>query len=103
MFLDNQKWYVQGGINMDPLAINYYALLEIIATEEEYMPETIFRKHGLIEISTKELRKIEALEMKRLYEEERLSYREIGKRFNLSGSGVFRRIKKWGGIEDERI
>lgn len=81
------------------MASNYYALCEAIAAEKECIPDLILNKYGLIELSSNDIKIIEALEMKRLHLEEKLSYREIGVRFNLSDSGVFRRIKKWGDQE----
>ena len=53
---------------MDPLAKNFYALYEIITADKEYLPEHIFIKHGLIDITLDELKETETMEMKRLSE-----------------------------------
>lgn len=48
-----------------------------------------------MELTPWEIRRLEALEMQRLYYKEKMTLREIGKRFNMSDSGVYRRIKRW--------
>ena len=78
---------------MDPLAKNFYALHEIISADEEYLPEHIFIKYGLIDITLDELTEIETMEMKRLHQEEKLSLKKIGRMFSLTDSGVYRRIQ----------
>ena len=78
---------------MDPLAKNFYALCEIILADKEYLPEYIFIKYGLIDITSDELREAETIEMKRLHREEKLSLKKIGVMFSLTDSGVYRRIR----------
>ena len=78
---------------MEDLIYNYCALCEAIFSSEEILPEVILRKYGLLELTDKQLRRLEAMEMKRLHEE-KMTLNEIGKRFNMSDSGVYRRIKK---------
>ncbi len=78
---------------MDPLAKNFYALHEIILSDKEYLPEHIFIKYGLMDITPEELREVETIEMKRLHHEEKLSLEKIGKMFSLTDSGVYRRIQ----------
>lgn len=78
---------------MDPLANNYYALYEIISANKEYLPEHVFIKYGLMNITVDKLREIETMEMKRLHQEEKLSLKKIGMIFSLTDSGVYRRIQ----------
>ncbi|NLK93549.1 MAG: helix-turn-helix domain-containing protein [Bacteroidales bacterium] len=78
---------------MDPLAKNFYALYEIITADKECLPEHIFIKYGLIDITLDELKETETMEMKRLRHEEKLSLRKIGMMFSLTDSGVYRRIQ----------
>lgn len=78
---------------MDPLVKNFYALCEAILADRECLPEYIFIKYGLLDITLDELRETETIEMKRLYREERLSLRKIGSMFFLTDSGVYRRIQ----------
>lgn len=80
---------------MDDLIYNYMALLEAIFSEEEVLPDIILQKYGLMELTPREIRRLEALEMRRLHKEN-MSLNQIGKRFNMSDSGVYRRIKRWG-------
>lgn len=81
---------------MDDLNYNYMALLEAILSPEEVLPDLILYKYGLLELSSKELRELEAREMKRLYQE-KWTYRQIAKRFGMSDSGVYRRMKRFIG------
>ncbi|SDL09310.1 helix-turn-helix domain-containing protein [Natronincola ferrireducens] len=81
---------------MDDLNYNYMALLEAILSPEEVLPDLILYKYGLLELSPKELKELEAMEMKRLYKQ-KWTYREIAKRFHMSDSGVYRRMKRFGG------
>ena len=78
---------------MDPLARNFYALYEIISADREYLPEYVFIKYGLLDITLDELKEIETMEMKRLHREEKISLRRIGEMFSLTDSGVYRRIQ----------
>lgn len=78
---------------MDPLVKNFYALYEIISADKEYLPEHIFIKYGLMDITSDELKEVETMEMKRLHQEEKLSLKKIGKMFSLTDSGVYRRIQ----------
>ncbi|HZK57705.1 MAG TPA: helix-turn-helix domain-containing protein [Clostridia bacterium] len=80
---------------MDPLAKNFYALYEAIFADKECLPEHIFIKYGLMDITLDELREIETIEMKRLHEEEGMSFRKIGLTFFLTDSGVYRRIQAY--------
>lgn len=79
---------------MDDLIYNYMALLEAIFSDEEVLPDIILDKYGLMELTPIEIRRLEALEMRRLYKEN-MTLNQIGKRFNMSDSGVYRRIKRW--------
>lgn len=78
---------------MDPLARNFYALHEIITSQKQYLPEHLFIKYGLMNITSEGLREAETIEMKRLHYEEQMSLRKIGEIFNLTDSGVYRRIQ----------
>jgi len=80
---------------MDDLIYNYMALLEAIFSEKEVLPDIILQKYGLMEFTPWEVRRLEALEMRRLYYKEKITLNEIGRRFNMSDSGVYRRIKRW--------
>ncbi len=79
---------------MDSLAYNYCAFFEAIL-DENSIPDLILNKYGLINLNDKEIKKIKTLEMKRLHLEEKLSYKKIGQKFNLSDSGVYRRIQSY--------
>ena len=80
---------------MDDLIYNYMAFLEAIMSHDEELPDVILQRYGLRKLTPIEIRELEALEMKRLYDEN-MTLNEIGKRFNMSDSGVYRRIKRWG-------
>lgn len=84
---------------MDDLIYNYYALYEAIFSSEEVLPDAILRKYGLLNLTDKQLRRLEAMEMKRLHDE-KMTLNEIGKLFNMSDSGVYRRIKKVEEVEE---
>jgi len=92
----------KGVRNMDDRIYNYCALYEVIFCHEEILPDAILRKYGLIQLSDKELKRLEGLEMRRL-KKENMTLNEIGRRFNMSDSGVFRRIKKIGDLENDFI
>jgi len=79
---------------MDDLMYNYMALLEAIFSEEEVLPDIILQKYGLMDLTSKDIRRLEALEMRRLHKEN-MSLNKIGRRFNMSDSGVYRRIERW--------
>ena len=79
---------------MDDLIYNYIAFLEVVFADEEVLPEVVLQKYGLIKLTPKEIRQLEALEMNRLHKEN-MTLNEIGKRFNMSDSGVCRRMKRW--------
>lgn len=79
---------------MDDLIYNYIAFLEAILSEEEILPDIIFQRYGLMDFTPKEIRELEALEMKRLYKDN-MTLEEIAHRFEMTNSGVFRRIKRW--------
>jgi len=79
---------------MDDLIYNYIAFLETVFSQEEVLPDIILQKYGLIKLTPREIRQLEAMEMKRLYNDN-MTLTQIAKRFNLSDSGVFRRIKRW--------
>lgn len=81
-------------MHMDDLIYNYVAFFEVVFTAEEILPEVVFQKYGLISLTPKEIRQLEALEMRRL-QRENMTLNEIGKRFKMSDSGVCRRIKRW--------
>ncbi len=78
---------------MDPLAKNFYALYEAIMADGECLPEYIFIKYGLMDITPDEFKETETIEMKRLHRDEKLSFRKIGRMFSLTDSGVYRRIR----------
>ncbi|MDI9476933.1 MAG: helix-turn-helix domain-containing protein [Natronincolaceae bacterium] len=78
---------------MDPLIKNFFALYEAIMADKECLPEYIFIKYGLMDITLDELKEIETIEMKRLHREEKLSLRKIGRMFSMTDSGVYRRIQ----------
>ncbi|SET46208.1 Homeodomain-like domain-containing protein [Natronincola peptidivorans] len=80
---------------MDDLNYNYMALLEAILSPQELLPDLILNKYGLLQLTPKELRELEAMEMKRLYQQ-KWTYRQIAKRFGMSDSGVYRRMKRFG-------
>ncbi|ABR48276.1 hypothetical protein Amet_2117 [Alkaliphilus metalliredigens QYMF] len=80
---------------MDPLVNNYCALFEVILKDQEDIPDLVLLKYGLLRFSPQEMDKIIILEMKRLYVEEKMTYREIAKLFDFSNSGVYRKLKKW--------
>lgn len=61
--------------------------------DKECLPEYIFIKYGLMDITLDELKEIETIEMKRLHREEKLSLRKIGRMFSMTDSGVYRRIQ----------
>lgn len=71
------------------------ALLEAILSPQELLPDLILNKYGLLQLTPKELRELEAMEMKRLYQQ-KWTYRQIAKRFGMSDSGVYRRMKRFG-------
>ena len=79
---------------MDDLIYNYMALLEAIFSDEEVLPDIILQKYGLMDITPRRIRQLEAMEMIRLHKDN-MSLNQIGKRFNMSDSGVCRRIKRW--------
>ncbi|AOY74706.1 helix-turn-helix domain-containing protein [Clostridium formicaceticum] len=81
---------------MEDLIYNYIALLEAILSPEEMLPDLILHKYGLLELTGKQRRELEAMEMKRLHQK-KWTYREIGKRFGLTDSGVYRRVRRFGG------
>lgn len=76
---------------MDDLIYNYMAFLETILSDHEVLPDIILQRYGLMKLTPKEIRMLEAMEMKRLHKEN-MTLNEIGKRFNMSDSGVYRRI-----------
>ena len=78
---------------MDPLTKNFYALHEAIMADKEYLPEYIFIKYGLMDITPDELKEVETIEMKRLHRNEKISLKKIGRMFSLTDSGVYRRIQ----------
>lgn len=84
---------------MDDLIYNYCALYEAIFSSEGILPDAILRKYGLLNLTDKQLRRLEAMEMKRLHDE-KMTLNEIGKLFNMSDSGVYRRIKKVEEVEE---
>ncbi len=65
------------------------ALLESIFSEHEKLPDLIFQKYGLMKLTAKEVRKLEAMEMIRLYKED-MTLNDIASRFNMTDSGVYR-------------
>ncbi|ABR47068.1 hypothetical protein Amet_0843 [Alkaliphilus metalliredigens QYMF] len=81
---------------MDDLIYNYMALLEAILSTEEVLPDLILHKYGLLELSPRELRELEAMEMKRLYKE-KWTYKQIAEKFDMTDSGVYRRMKGFRG------
>jgi len=78
---------------MNDLIYNYMALLQAIFSDKEELPDLILQRYGLMKLTQKEIRILETREMQRLYEEKR-TLNKIGKRFNMSDSGVYRRIKR---------
>lgn len=78
---------------IDDLIYNYMALLESIFSEHEKLPDLILQKYGLMKLTPKEVRKLEAMEMTRLYKEG-MTLNEISKRFNMTDSGVYRRMRR---------
>ncbi|MCC5910040.1 MAG: helix-turn-helix domain-containing protein [Clostridiaceae bacterium] len=78
---------------MEDFKLNYIALLEVILSPEEVLPDLILDKYGLIELTLKEKQRVEALEMKRLHGEG-WTYEELAGKFGLSSSGVCRRVKR---------
>jgi len=79
---------------MDDLIYNYMAFLETVFSEQEVLPDIILQKYGLIKFTPVEIRRLESMEMRRLYKEN-MTLNQIGKRFNMSDSGVYRRIQRW--------
>ena len=79
---------------MDDLIYNYMAFLEAIFSHEEILPDLILQKYGLMELTPKDIRKLEAIEMRRL-QQENMTLEEIAQRFKMTNSGVCRRIKRW--------
>ncbi len=79
---------------LDDLIYNYMALLESIFSEDEKLPDLIFQKYGLMKLTVKEVRKLEAMEMIRLYKED-MTLNDIASRFNMTDSGVYRRMRRW--------
>ncbi|MCC5911415.1 MAG: helix-turn-helix domain-containing protein [Clostridiaceae bacterium] len=79
------------------LADNYYALCEAILRPDEVPVDVILHKYGLLPFTPKDMRRVKAQEMKRQYVEENLTYEEVAKRFSMSPSGAYRKIKRWGG------
>jgi len=80
----------------DELLYNYIALLEIILSSEELLPDMVLLKYDLIKLKPKEIRELEAKEMERLYKNN-WTYQQIADKFNMTDSGVYRRIKRYGG------
>ncbi|SET15320.1 hypothetical protein SAMN05660297_01514 [Natronincola peptidivorans] len=81
---------------MDDLRYNYYALYEAILSPEEALTDMILHKYGLLSLSPKELKGLETMEMQRLYRKG-FTYMEIAKYFNMTDSGVYRRVKRLKG------
>lgn len=81
-------------IFIDDLIYNYMAFLEAVFSHEEVLPDIILEKYGLMELTHKDIRKLEAIEMRRLQQED-MTLEEIARRYEMTNSGVFRRIKRW--------
>ena len=81
---------------MNDLNYNYLALLKVILSPEEVLSDLILHKYGLLELTPKQLKELETMEMKGLYKQN-WTYRQIAKRFHMSDSGVYRRMKRFGG------
>jgi len=79
---------------MKGLNYNYIALLETILSPEEPLPDMVLLKYELINLKPKEIRELEAREMLRLYKKN-WTYQQIADKFNMTDSGVYRRIKRY--------
>lgn len=78
----------------DELLYNYIALLEVILSPEELLPDMVLLKYDLIKLNPKEIRELEAKEMERLYKNN-WTYQQIADKFNMTDSGVYRRIRRY--------
>jgi len=79
---------------MNELAPNYYAFCEAILAPEEEFVDGILYKYGLLDLESKDLKKLELDEMMELYFKENWTYKRIAEKFGLSDSGVYRKIKR---------